>query len=97
MRRDLLELAVEIEKCLSRKYPSIWADLQEFRKKHAELKALRIGEFLVQKDGKVTTFHLSAFEARKGSMRHQLLAMQRQLVQRMNLEIIEKHFTRLKC
>ena len=92
--------AQRIDECLSRNYPQIWADLQEFRKKHAELTTLKANipaEFLVQKDGEVTTFHVGAFEARKDSMRHQLVAMQRQLIQQINLEIVEKHDTELKC
>ena len=39
------ELTVEIENCLSRKYRSIWADIQELRRKHCELLAIESGKY----------------------------------------------------
>jgi hypothetical protein len=89
----------KIDGCLSRNYPLIWADLQEFRNKYAELMALRTSipeEFWEEING-VRTLHLRLLEARENSMRHQLLAMQRQLVQQINIEIVEKLDTELKC
>jgi hypothetical protein len=89
--------ASRIDDSLSRNYPQIWADLQEFRKKYAEWKALSIGEFSVQKDDEVKTVYVGAFEARKASIRSQLVAMQRGLIQQIKLEIVDKHDTELKC
>jgi hypothetical protein len=91
--------AQKIDDCLSRNYHPIWADLQEFRNKYAELMALRISipeEFWEEING-VRTLHLRLVEARESSMRSQLVAMQRQLIQQINLEIVEKLDTELKC
>jgi hypothetical protein len=95
----LPKYAQKIDDCLSRNYPQIWADLQKFRKKYAELMALRISipeEFWEEING-VRTLHLRLLEAREESMRHQLVAMQRQLIQQINLEIVQKLDTGLKC
>lgn len=90
----------KIDDCLNRNYPQIWADLQRFRSKYAELMALKLNipaEFLRRKDDKVIEFHIIDLEARRASIRGPLLAMQRQLVQQINLEIVENLDTELKC
>ena len=90
--------AQKIDGCLSRNYPTIWVDLQKFRNRYAELMALEItipDEFWEEING-VRTLHMTLLEARKESMRRQLVAMQRQLIQQINLEIVEKHDTELK-
>lgn len=92
-------LAMEIVECLSRKYPSIWADMQQFRTKYEELMAIKAGnvpeELYEEIDGR-RTLHYDLLLAREDSLRHQLSAMQRQLIQRLNSEILEKHSARLK-
>jgi hypothetical protein len=74
--------------------------MQEFRSKYGELMAMKAGkipeEFWEEIDGQ-RTLHYPLLLAREDSMRYQLAAMQRQLIQRLNSEILEKHSTRLKC
>ncbi len=92
-------LATEIEECLSRNYPSIWADVQQFRNKYDELMTIKAGnvpEELFEKIDGRTTLNLDLLQAREDSLCHQLSAMQRQLTGRLNSEILEKHSTRLK-
>jgi hypothetical protein len=92
-------LAMEIVECLSRNYPSIWADMQQFRSKYDELMAIKAGnvpEELFEKTDGRNTLNLDLLRAREVSLRHQLSAMQRQLTGRLNSEILEKHSTRLK-
>lgn len=90
--------AQKIDACLSRNYPEIWADLQEFRSKYTELMSLdtTIPEEFRERINGVENVKLYLLNARKDSIRGQLLARQRQLVQRINLEIVEKHDTELK-
>jgi hypothetical protein len=91
-------LAVEIEDCLNRNYPSIWANMREFRRVHAELVAIRKNpqEFWEKIDGRMT-LHYGLLLARENSIHHQLAQMQRELIQQLKSEILEKHYTRLKC
>jgi len=95
------KLAAEIEECLSRNYPSIWADVEELKRKHAELMAIKDGkipdEFWEGRANEVPTLRLDLVLAREASLRAQLAEMQRQLIQRINSEILERHYTRLKC
>jgi hypothetical protein len=95
----LPKYAQKIDDCLSRNYPSIWADLQEFRSRYTELMSLDTTipeEFLERIDG-VENVKLYLLDARKDSIRHVLLARQRQLIQQINLEIVERLDTELKC
>ena len=92
-------LAVKIDECLNLNYHPIWIDLQEFKRIYADLVALREHppeEFYERIDGKLN-FDLRRLEGRELSMRDQLRAIQRQLVQQINLEIVEKGDTELKC
>lgn len=88
-----------IDDCLSRNYPAIWDDLQEFRNKYAQLVSLDTTipeEFRERTDeGEIVKLYL--LDARKESMRHQLFAMQRQVIQKIRQEIVEKLDTELKC
>jgi hypothetical protein len=89
----------KIDACLSQNYHQIWADWQEFKRVYGDLMAIRENppeECYERIDGKLT-FYTRRLEARENSMRSQLLAMQRQLVQQINLEIVEKHDTELRC
>jgi hypothetical protein len=89
----------KIDDCLSRNYPEIWADLQEFRSKYTELTSLdtTIPEEFRERINGVENVKLYLLDARKDSIHHQLLAWQRQLVRKINLEIVEKLDTGLKC
>jgi hypothetical protein len=94
-----LERAQKIDDCLSRNYPEIWADLQEFRDKYAELMALAANipdEFKDTING-ITNLDLVRLEGGKLAIRDQLLAMQRQLIRQINLEVVEKLESELKC
>jgi hypothetical protein len=94
------ELSVEIENCLSRKYPSIWVDVERLRDKYSELLQIESGnfpdEFYQDVNGR-RTLYMEAVEGRKLSMKDQLAAMERQLREEIGREIVERHFIRLKC
>jgi hypothetical protein len=93
-------LATEIDSCLSQHYPSIWARLQEFRAKYAELMAMKAGkipEEFWEKSTNETTLHYGLLLAREDSIHNQLVQVQRELIQRINTEILERHDTQLKC
>jgi len=79
------ELSLEVENCLSKKYPPIWSGVLELRHKRDEFLKLAPNDLS------------GAVNGRKLAMQHDIEAMQGQLVQRINSEILEKHFTRLKC
>jgi hypothetical protein len=91
--------AQKIDDCLTRNYPEIWVDLQRFRSKYTELMDLETNipdEFREEING-VTNLRLDLLDARKGSMHRQLVAIQRQVIRQINLEIVEKLDTGLKC
>ena len=93
------KLALEIEDCLNRNYPSIWANMREFKRVHADLVAIRKNppeEFWEKIDGRMT-LHYHLLLARENSIHHQLAQMQRELIRQLKSEILEKHYTRLKC
>jgi hypothetical protein len=94
------ELGVEIENCLSKKYPSIWGDVQKLRGKRSELLLIESGsfpdEFWENVNGR-EILHMDAIEGRKLSIRDQLVTMERQVREQIGREIVERHFTELKC
>jgi hypothetical protein len=93
-------LVKEIDDCLSKHYPTIWADMQEFRRKYGQLMDMKAGkipdEFWENIDGRMT-LHYNLFLAREDSMHRQLVQIQKELTQQLKSKILEKHYTRLKC
>jgi hypothetical protein len=89
------KLAEAIEKCLKRKYPSVWDSLQKLRQEYFEYK--RHGKSFVQYvDGRATIYpdDIIAYDkARCQDLRelHDLLA------KKIRSEILGKHSTELKC
>jgi len=97
LAHDPPKLASEIRNCLSRNYPSIWKDLQVFRSKYAEWTTSEVPKDLIETVEGVSTVNLSRVEARKKSLRDEVVRMHSSLVQQFRSEIIDKHYTRLKC
>jgi hypothetical protein len=74
--------------------------MQEFRRKYGQLMDMKAGkisdEFWENIEGRMT-LHYNLLPAREDSMHRQLLQIQKELVQQLKSEILEKHYTRLEC
>jgi hypothetical protein len=91
------ELADAVEKCLSRKYSSIWIDLQKLRDEYHAWKNEDVpAKFIRHKDGD-RSVNIDAIKGYNDSMRIKLMSLHSRLVERIKSEIIDKHFTQLKC
>jgi len=91
------ELGEEIEECLSHEYESIHADLRKLRQEYHEWKNDNSFErFTTVKDGK-TIVNVTLADSYDREMTRKLLSLHSQVVGQINSEIIQKHFTRLKC
>jgi hypothetical protein len=91
------ELAAEIEECLSRKYPSIHTNLQKFRQDYREWQDTESSsKFTTVEDGR-TVINIDYVRAYDNEMAWKLTRAHGQLAEQFNSEIVDKHFTRLKC
>jgi hypothetical protein len=87
------KLATKVEKCLSENYSSLWSNLQELRRKHAEWTTSEVPRNLIGTVEGVSTINLDRVEARKELLRDEVKRMHSSLVQQFESEILCKHFT----
>jgi hypothetical protein len=91
------ELATAIEECLSRRYPSLWADLQKFRQEYSGWKNVdSSAKFMRVVDGR-TIINLDDVIKWDEFKRRELMRMHSRLAEQIKSEILDKHHTQLKC
>jgi hypothetical protein len=91
------ELAVEIEKCLSQKYPSVYACLQKLRQEYHDWKNTdSSARFMKVVEGR-TIINLDDVIKWDEFKQRELMRLHSQLVEQIKSEILAKHHIRLKC
>jgi hypothetical protein len=91
------ELAFEIEECLKSNYSRIWNDLQKLRQRYHAWKSENVSERFTESVNGVPTVHLDYILSYNRSMCERLLRSHTQLAAQIKSEILDKHYTRLKC
>jgi len=91
------ELADEVEKCLKRKYPSIWANLQKLRQEYYGWKNENVAERFTKYEGDRAIINITYVNQYNRSKCDHLLQLHCQLAKQIKSEILDKHYTRLKC
>jgi hypothetical protein len=91
------ELAVEIEECLSRYYPAIYASLQNLRQKVSEWKNEDVSARFTKDINGVPTVNADYVHQYNESMCDLLMRAHTQLAEQIKSEILDRHHSRLKC
>lgn len=91
------DLAFELEECLKRNYPSVWADLQKLRQQYHAWKNENVSDRFTRTVNGVTTVYIDAVRDYNERMLDRLLRLHSQLAEGIKSEILDKHHTRLKC
>lgn len=90
------ELAVEIEECLKRKYPSIWGNLQKLKQEYHGWKNEHVSDRFTENINGVPTIHIDMVHWYNESTCRRLVELHHQLAEQIKSEILEKYHTRLK-
>jgi hypothetical protein len=91
------ELAVEIEECLSRYYPSIWQNVTKLRQEYHEWKDTdSTSKFTKVVEGQ-TIINLTYAQAYDEEKKRGLVRAHNQLAEQIKSEILDKYHDRLEC
>jgi len=91
------ELATAIEECLSRKYPSIYGNLQKLRQDYHEWKNTESSSKLARVENGRTVINLDYVISYDKQRAWELARAHGQLAELIKSEILDKDHTRLKC
>lgn len=91
------DLAFELEECLRRNYSTIWDNLQELRQQYHAWKNENISDRFTKIEDGHTIIDLRYILAYNESVCNKLVALHGQLGKQIGSEILDKHYTRLKC
>ena len=91
------ELAYEVEKCLKRKYPSIWANLKKLRQEYSDWKNEQTTDRFTTFENGRTIVNISLAHSYDDRMCRKLLEWHARLKETIESEVLSKHCAKLKC